>query len=76
MDTTIKDQLLELEKRAGDEIGAIEDLSDLEPFRIRYLGKKGALTSLMKRLGTLSREERPEVGKLANEIKTEPFPPL
>ncbi len=66
----MKDQLLELEKRAGDEIAAIVDPSDLEPFRIKYLGKKGALTSLMKSLGALSREERPEAGKLANEIKT------
>ena len=65
----MKDQLLELEKRGNDEIDAIIDPSDLEPFRIKYLGKKGALTSLMKNLGKLSREERPEAGKLANQIK-------
>lgn len=65
----MKDRLLELEKRAGDELNAIDDPSGLEPFRIKYLGKKGALTSMMKSLGTLSREERPEVGKLANQIK-------
>lgn len=65
----MKDQLLELEKRAIDEIDAIDDPSGLEPFRIRYLSKKGALTSLMKNLGTLSKEERPEAGKLANQIK-------
>ena len=65
----MKDQLLELEKRANDEIDAIDDPSGLEPFRIKYLGKKGALSSLMKNLGGLSREERPEVGKLANQIK-------
>jgi phenylalanyl-tRNA synthetase alpha chain len=65
----MKDQLLELEKRAIDEIDAIDDPSGLEAFRIRYLSKKGALTSLMKSLGTLSRAERPEAGKLANQIK-------
>lgn len=65
----MKVQLLELEKRANDEIDAIDDPSALEPFRIKYLGKKGALTTLMKSLGILSREERPEVGKLANQIK-------
>ena len=65
----MKDQLLELEKRAIDEIDAIGDPSGLEPFRIRYLSKKGALTSLMKNLGSLSRAERPEAGKLANQIK-------
>jgi len=65
----MKEKLLELEKRGNDEISAITDPSDLEPFRIKYLGKKGALTSLMKSLGKLSREERPEAGKLANQIK-------
>ena len=65
----MKDRLLALEKRAGDELNAIDDPSGLEPFRIKYLGKKGALTSMMKSLGTLSREERPEAGKLANQIK-------
>ena len=65
----MKDQLLELEKRANDEIDAIDDPSALEPFRVKYLGKKGALTSLMKSLGGLSRDERPKIGKLANQIK-------
>ena len=69
MDITVKDRLSELEKQARDEIDAIHDLSELEPFRIRYLGKKGVLTSLMKSLGKLSREERPEAGRLANELK-------
>lgn len=65
----MKDRFLELEKRAIDDLDAIDDPSGLEPFRIRYLSKKGALTSLMKSLGTLSRAERPEAGKLANQIK-------
>jgi len=69
VDITVKDRLSELEKQARDEIDAIQDLSELEPFRIRYLGKKGVLTSLMKGLGKLSREERPEAGRLANELK-------
>ena len=69
VNNSMKDRLLELEKRAGDELNTIDEPSGLEPFRIKYLGKKGALTSIMKSLGTLSREERPEAGKLANEIK-------
>lgn len=65
----MKEQLLELEARALQEIEAITDLPALEQFRIKYLGKKGALTSFMKRVGGLAPEERPEVGKLANLLK-------
>jgi phenylalanyl-tRNA synthetase alpha chain len=65
----MKNQLLELEARALEEMGAIADLQALELFRIRYLGKKGQLTSIMKQVGALTPEERPEIGKLANLIK-------
>ena len=65
----MKNQLLELETRALEEMGAIADLQALEQFRIRYLGKKGQLTSIMKQVGGLTPEERPEIGKLANLIK-------
>ncbi len=71
MTNPMKEKLLELKKRAENELNAIGGLSDLEPFRIKYLGKKGALTTIMKSLGTLSREERPQAGKLANRIKTD-----
>lgn len=65
----MKEQLLELEKRALEELAGLSGPDDLEKFRITYLGKKGLLTSLMKKLGELPAHERPEVGKLANRIK-------
>ena len=65
----MKEELLEIEKRASDEIETIGDLSELEQFRITYLGKKSVVASSMKKLKALSPEERPEVGKLANRIK-------
>jgi phenylalanyl-tRNA synthetase alpha chain len=65
----MKEQLLELEALALKEIDAITDLPALEQFRIKYLGKKGQLTSFMKGVGSLTAEERPEIGKLANLIK-------
>jgi len=49
----------------------VKSLSDLEKFRIAYLGKKGLLTSLMKSLGRLSPEERPEAGQAVNRLKSE-----
>ena len=43
----------------------------LEALRVRYLGKKGELTALMKEMRSLSAEERPVIGALANEIRSE-----
>jgi len=65
----MKNQFLELEKRALEELEDINDTSELEKFRITYLGKKGMLASLMKGLGKLSPSGRPEVGNLANLVK-------
>jgi phenylalanyl-tRNA synthetase alpha chain len=45
--------------------------SDLETVRVKYLGRSGALTQILKSLGTLPAEERPLVGAAANEVKRE-----
>ncbi len=66
----MRDQALDIEKKALLELAEVRDLAGLETFRIAYLGKKGALTSLMKRLGELSPAERPEAGQLLNKLKS------
>ncbi|MDO5716759.1 MAG: phenylalanine--tRNA ligase subunit alpha [Tissierellia bacterium] len=53
------------------EMSQIESLETLEEIRIRYLGKKGKLTDILKNMGKLSAEERPKMGKIANEIRDE-----
>ena len=54
---------------------AIESLSssgaDLEGIRIKYLGKKGELTAVLRGMGQLSPEERPKIGQVANEVRAE-----
>jgi phenylalanyl-tRNA synthetase alpha chain len=65
----MKAEILQLEEKALRELKTIGDEAALERFRVAYLGKKGLLTSWMKRLGELSPEERPEAGKLANQVK-------
>lgn len=45
------------------------DLDTLENIRIKYLGKKGELTSVLKGMEKLSKEERPKIGALANEVR-------
>jgi len=63
------EEILEMEKKALQDLEAAEDLTSLERFRITYLGKKGLITSMMTRLGELPVKERPEAGKLANRVK-------
>jgi phenylalanyl-tRNA synthetase alpha chain len=67
----MKKKLLNIKNKALEELASIGDLNTLEKLRIEYLGKKGQVTSLMKKLGTLAKEERPAFGKLANEVKSE-----
>ena len=54
-------------------ITLIADGSDereaLEALRVKYLGKKGELTAILKQMGGLSAEERPVIGQLANEVR-------
>jgi len=62
-------ELQELEKKAIGELEEINDLSGLETFRIGYMGKKGLIGALMKKLKDLAPEERPKAGQLANQTK-------
>lgn len=66
----MKEQLEKIGAEAIAEIGADKDLRALDDIRVKYLGKKGALTAILKQMGGLSAEERPVVGALANEVRT------
>jgi phenylalanyl-tRNA synthetase alpha chain len=67
----MRDEILAVGEKALGELESVSDLSQLERFRVTYLGKKGLLTSLMKRMGELPAEERPEFGKRANRLKAD-----
>lgn len=45
--------------------------ADVEALRIRYLGKKGELTAVLRGMGQLSPEERPKIGQMANEVRAD-----
>ena len=62
----MKEKLQLIQKEALSSINAPE--ANLEEIRIKYLGKKGELTSILRGMGALSSEERPIVGHLANEV--------
>lgn len=58
-----------LHAQALDELSKIDDLRELESWRIRYLGKKSSLTQILRSLATLPVAERPVIGARANEIR-------
>lgn len=66
----MKEQLEQIRLQALADIAADTDLRTLDDIRVKYLGKKGALTAILKQMGGLSAEERPVMGALANEVRT------
>ncbi len=65
----MEDELLGLKNEASTALAAVENKSGLEDFRVRYLGRKGLFSAVMRKLGQVSKEDRPRIGKLANQIK-------
>ena len=66
----MKGKLEQIKKEFQKEIEAVKSLADLEILDNKYLGRKsGALTSAMKELKSLAKEEIPKMGQLANEVK-------
>ena len=61
--------LVALQSAALDAIAAAADLAGLDQVRVRYLGKSGELTALLKQLGTLPADERPAAGQEINQAK-------
>ena len=67
----MKALMQELKESALKAIPDADSLENLEALRIKYLGKKGELTAILKQMGKLSAEERPAMGQLANQLRAE-----
>lgn len=67
----MKEQLMEIKTRALEAIEGVDGLKDLEDLRVKFLGKKGELTAILRGMGKLSKEERPVMGAIANEVREE-----
>ena len=65
----MKKLLQELKDASLSAIADAESVDILENLRVKYLGKKGELTAILKQMGTLSEQERPVIGQLANEVR-------
>ena len=67
----MKDKIAEIKKNSIEEITNCKNLKDLNELRVKYLGKKGELTIILRGMGTVSPEERPIIGSLVNELREE-----
>jgi phenylalanyl-tRNA synthetase alpha chain len=65
------EQLKAIEARAKSELEKATDLKSLDEIRIKFLGKKGEITGILKQMGKLSAEERPVIGQLANKVRSD-----
>ena len=65
----MKEQLESIRRQALDAVAAAADPAQLEELRVRFLGKKGELTAVLKQMGKLSAEERPVMGQIANDVR-------
>ena len=67
----MKAALQAIQQQATQELEQIHDAKELENYRVKYLGKKGEVTAILKQMGKLSPEERPIIGQLANQVREE-----
>lgn len=66
----MREQLESIKANAEAELSSASTLQEFEAIRVKYLGKKGELTSVLRGMGALSAEERPVIGQLANEVRS------
>lgn len=65
----MKEQLANIRAAALAAIADSDAAAALDSVRVKYLGKKGELTAVLKQMGKLSAEERPVIGQIANEVR-------
>ena len=65
----MKEKILALGEQTSLDIASQNSVKELEDLKVKILGKKGALTEILKGMRNLSKEERPEVGKIVNEVR-------
>jgi phenylalanyl-tRNA synthetase alpha chain len=65
----MKDQLIKLQELALSELASVAGEEELQALKVRFLGKKGELTAIMKGIGSLTPEERPLIGQVVNSVR-------
>ena len=67
----MEEKVNEIKKVVLEKIDQAKDIPNLEDIRVKFLGKKGELTAILKMMGTLAAEERPKMGSIVNKAKEE-----
>ena len=67
----MKEEILKIKEQSIKSIKEAKSLKELSDLKVKYLGKKGALTTLLRGMGKLAPEERPIIGGLVNEVRDE-----
>ena len=67
----MKEQIEQIGKNAKEELAKVQDAKELNDLRVKYLGKKGELTAVLRGMGGLTPEERPIIGSLVNVVRDE-----
>ena len=67
----MKEKIQQIKENAIAEINSADNLKSLDDVRVKYSGKKGELTLVLRGMGSLSPEERPVIGALVNEVRDE-----
>ncbi|MDD2268457.1 MAG: phenylalanine--tRNA ligase subunit alpha [Eubacteriales bacterium] len=65
----MKEKLEQIQKAAIEQIVSVTTADELEAAKVKYLGKKGELTAILRGMGALTAEERPIVGQVANNVR-------
>lgn len=65
----MRNALEQIKNAAVEALEQCDNLKALDELKVKYLGKKGELTAILKQMGKLSPEERPVIGQLANEVR-------
>lgn len=67
----MKEKLMAIREEAGADIRNAKSTAELDAVRVKYLGKKGSLTLVLRSMGSIAPEDRPAMGKLSNEVRNE-----
>ncbi len=67
----MNDKLQELREKVLTKLKDVKSLDDAKSIKVEYLGKKGALTEILRGLGSVAAEERPKIGKMVNEVRAD-----
>lgn len=67
----MKNAIESLRNQARKALESAADIKEIDDIRVKFLGKKGEITGILKQMGSLSAEERPAIGQLANEVRAQ-----